>query len=76
MIRSVTIKESQQRSHTIEVNKAFAENLPWKDTTAFDRQTRGLIAELTGDAAIVRDEFPHYADMSVDEIPNTVNPSS
>ncbi len=61
--------------HTIEANKAFAENLPWKDTTAFDRQTRGLIAELTGDAAIVRDEFPHYADMSVDEIPNTVNPS-
>ncbi len=25
--------------HTIEANKAFAKNLPWNDTTAFERQS-------------------------------------
>ncbi len=31
--------------HTIRANSAVASILPWEDTSAFDRTTRGLIAE-------------------------------
>ena len=60
-------------SHTIEANNALAKTLPWKDTTAFDRSKRGLIAEF-GDhrAGELKNRMAH---LDNDEIPASVNPS-
>ncbi|PMN62813.1 alkyl/aryl-sulfatase [Enterovibrio norvegicus] len=62
--------------HTISANAALAKTLPWDDTTAFDRTTRGLIAEFgTHEAGELKNRFEYMTDMSVDDLPPTVNPS-
>ena len=61
--------------HTTQANEAFAKHLPWNDNTAFERTNRGLVAELEGEAATVRDRFPHYSTMNLNELPDSVNPS-
>lgn len=61
--------------HTTQANEAFAKHLPWNDNTAFERTNRGLVAELEGEAATVRDRFPHYSIMNLNELPDSVNPS-
>ncbi len=62
--------------HTIKANADVAKILPWEDTTAFDRTTRGLIAEFgTHEAGELKNRFEYMTDMSVDDLPPTVNPS-
>ncbi|WP_375750418.1 alkyl/aryl-sulfatase [Vibrio sp. HN007] len=62
--------------HTVEANAAVSKMLPWEDTTAFDRTSRGLIAEFgTHEAGELKNRFEYMTDMSVDDLPSTVNPS-
>ncbi|MGR5296588.1 alkyl/aryl-sulfatase [Vibrio mediterranei] len=63
-------------SHTIEANQALAATLPWEDTSAFERTQKGLIAEFGNHAAgELKNRFEFMAEMSVEDIPPTVNPS-
>ncbi|MGR5091809.1 alkyl/aryl-sulfatase [Vibrio maritimus] len=63
-------------AHTLEANQALAATLPWEDTSAFDRTKRGLIAEFgTHAAGELKNRFEFMAELSVDAIPPTVNPS-
>ncbi|WP_163391889.1 alkyl/aryl-sulfatase [Enterovibrio norvegicus] len=62
--------------HTINANAALSKTLPWNDTSAFDRTTHGLIAEFgTHEAGELKNRFEYMTDMSVDDLPPTVNPS-
>ncbi len=62
--------------HTLNANTELAKQLPWNDTTAFDRTRKGLIAEFgTHEAGELKNRFQYMSDMSVDELPATVNPS-
>lgn len=62
--------------HTIAANAALAQKLPWKDTTAFERTQRGLIAEFgTHAAGELKAKFDYMDAMSVKDLPPTVNPS-
>ncbi len=62
--------------HTQETNQSLAKNLPWNDVSAFERTQKGLIAEFGNHAAgELKNRFQYMMDMSVDEIPTTVNPS-
>ncbi|MFC5077791.1 Metallo-beta-lactamase superfamily protein [Vibrio thalassae] len=63
--------------HTIDANNKLDKTLPWHDVSAFERSTRGLIAEFGDhDAGILKNSFDH---MNVDDVradrPDTVNPS-
>ncbi|WP_257279564.1 MULTISPECIES: alkyl/aryl-sulfatase [unclassified Endozoicomonas] len=63
-------------AHTQRANQNLAKNLPWKDVSAFDRTRKGLIAEFGNHAAgELKNRFQYMTDMSIDEIPATVNPS-
>ncbi|MCE2572365.1 alkyl/aryl-sulfatase [Motilimonas eburnea] len=62
--------------HTVTANAALAKRLPWQDTSAFERTTRGLIAEFgTHEAGELKNRFEYMADMSPQDLPSTVNPS-
>ncbi|WP_413283463.1 alkyl/aryl-sulfatase [Vibrio sp. MA40-2] len=62
--------------HTVKANALMSTTLPWDDTSAFDRTTRGLIAELgTHEAGELKNRFEYMTDMSVEDLPPTVNPS-
>ncbi|MDG3084901.1 alkyl sulfatase dimerization domain-containing protein [Vibrio hannami] len=62
--------------HTIAVNKELAKQLPWEDTSAFERTQKGLIAEFgTHEAGELKNRFEYMSDMTVDELPASVNPS-
>ncbi|MCP3700469.1 MAG: alkyl/aryl-sulfatase, partial [Aliivibrio sp.] len=61
---------------TENANTTVAKSLPWEDTSAFKRTTRGLIAEFgTHEAGELKNRFEYMADMSVDDLPPSVNPS-
>ncbi|GLP97105.1 alkyl/aryl-sulfatase [Paraferrimonas sedimenticola] len=63
-------------AHTVTANKALAKTLPWQDTTAFERTQKGLIAEFgTHAAGELKNRFQYMAEMNVDELPSSVNPS-
>lgn len=68
-------KGKSATKHTVQANESFAKHLPWNDVSAFERTNRGLVAELDGDAASVRNRFPHYDQMNLKDLPETVNPS-
>ncbi|WP_413112193.1 alkyl/aryl-sulfatase [Thaumasiovibrio sp. DFM-14] len=62
--------------HTVKANAQVSKNLPWEDTSAFARTSRGLIAEFgTHEAGELKNRFEYMTDMSVDDLPPTVNPS-
>ncbi|MDF2155377.1 alkyl sulfatase dimerization domain-containing protein [Vibrio sp. CAU 1672] len=62
--------------HTQSMNAQLAQQLPWNDTTAFERTQKGLIAEFgTHQAGELKNRFAFMAEMSVEQIPTTVNPS-
>lgn len=62
--------------HTQQANQSLAKNLPWNDVSAFERTQKGLIAEFGNHAAgELKNRFQYMMDMSVEEIPTTVNPS-
>ncbi|TFH89929.1 alkyl/aryl-sulfatase [Vibrio ouci] len=62
--------------HTVKANAAMTKILPWEDTSAFERTTRGLIAEFgTHEAGELKNRFEYMTDMSVKDLPPTVNPS-
>ena len=62
--------------HTTKANAAVAKILPWEDTSAFERTKRGLIAEFgTHEAGELKQRFNYMTDMSVDDLPPSVNPS-
>ncbi len=50
-------------THTKQANAELAKQLPWHDTSAFERTGRGLIAEFGSQ------------EMNVAQLPDTVNPS-
>lgn len=62
--------------HTIAANAELAGRLPWQDDSAFERTNRGLVAKF-GDhsAGEVKNRFGFKENMSVEEVPDTVNPS-
>lgn len=61
---------------TENANTAVAKTLPWEDTSAFKRTTRGLIAEFgTHEAGELKNRFEYMADMSVEDLPPSANPS-
>ena len=63
-------------THTQNANAELAKQLPWQDTTAFERTQRGLIAEFgTHEAGELKNRFQYMSTMSLDEMPSTVNPS-
>ncbi|MGD8172737.1 alkyl/aryl-sulfatase [Vibrio sp. TRT 21S02] len=63
-------------THTKQANAAVARILPWEDTSAFQRTARGLIAEFgTHEAGELKNRFEYMTDMSVEDLPATVNPS-
>jgi alkyl sulfatase BDS1-like metallo-beta-lactamase superfamily hydrolase len=63
--------------HTIAVNAKLAQRLPFDDMTAFEQQSRGLIASFgdhdAGDARRAFEKF--YGAAKADGAPDTVNPS-
>ncbi|WP_261817511.1 alkyl/aryl-sulfatase [Vibrio gallicus] len=62
--------------HTAKENAQLAKTLPWQDTSAFSRTERGLIAEFgTHEAGELKNRFEYMTDMSVTDLPATVNPS-
>ena len=62
--------------HTVKANKAMTKILPWEDMSAFERTTRGLIAEFgTHEAGELKNRFEYMANMSVKDLPPTVNSS-
>ncbi|MCJ2376266.1 MBL fold metallo-hydrolase [Vibrio sp. ZSDZ34] len=62
--------------HTQQANQSLAKNLPSNDVSAFERTQKGLIAEFGNHAAgELKNRFQYMMDMSVEEIPTTVNPS-
>ena len=62
--------------HTQQANQTLAETLPWEDISAFERTRKGLIAEFGNHAAgELKNRFDYMTDMSVSDIPATVNPS-
>lgn len=62
--------------HTIAVNKELAKQLPWEDTSAFERTQKGLIAEFgTHEAGELKNRFEYMSEMTVDQLPASVNPS-
>lgn len=62
--------------HTKQANEALAKQLPWQDVTAFERTQKGLMAEFgTHEAGELKNRFEYMSDMSVDQLPASVNPS-
>lgn len=62
--------------HTVKANAELAKNLPWEDTSAFDRTNRGLIAEFgTHEAGELKNRFEYMTELEVEDLPPTVNPS-
>lgn len=62
--------------HTQLANQQLAQQLPWQDVTAFERTQKGLIAEFGNhEAGELKNRFDYMADMSLEQLPATVNPS-
>ncbi|MGR5470338.1 alkyl/aryl-sulfatase, partial [Vibrio astriarenae] len=62
--------------HTQRANATLAKDLPWQDVSAFDRTKKGLIAEFgTHEAGELKNRFEYMSDMSVEQLPASVNPS-
>lgn len=62
--------------HTKLANQALAKQLPWQDVTAFERTHKGLIAEFGNhEAGELKNRFDYMSEMSVEQIPASVNPS-
>ena len=62
--------------HTKLANQELAQQLPWQDVTAFERTQKGLIAEFGNhEAGELKNRFDYMADMSLEQLPATVNPS-
>ncbi len=54
----------------------MAKTLPWQDISAFERTNKGLIAEFgSHEAGELKNRFDYMSDMSVDQLPASVNPS-
>ncbi|EIO3968772.1 MBL fold metallo-hydrolase [Vibrio vulnificus] len=63
-------------THTKQANAELAKQLPWHDTSAFERTGRGLIAEFgSHQAGELKQRFDYMAEMNVAQLPDTVNPS-
>ncbi|HAS8370005.1 TPA: MBL fold metallo-hydrolase [Vibrio vulnificus] len=63
-------------THTKQANAELAKQLPWHDTSAFERTGRGLIAEFgSHQAGELKQRFDYMAEMNVAQLPETVNPS-
>lgn len=63
-------------AHTKQANAELAKQLPWHDTSAFERTQRGLIAEFgSHQAGELKLRFHYMAEMNVEQLPETVNPS-
>ncbi|WEM45715.1 alkyl sulfatase dimerization domain-containing protein (plasmid) [Photobacterium sp. DA100] len=63
-------------THTLNANAELAKQLPWQDTTAFERTQKGLIAEFgSHEAGELKNRFQYMSGMSLDELPSSVNPS-
>ncbi|HAS6218516.1 TPA: MBL fold metallo-hydrolase [Vibrio vulnificus] len=63
-------------AHTKQANAELAKQLPWHDTSAFERTQRGLIAEFgSHQAGELKQRFRYMAEMNVEQLPETVNPS-
>ncbi|HAS6266243.1 TPA: MBL fold metallo-hydrolase [Vibrio vulnificus] len=63
-------------AHTKQANAELAKQLPWHDTSAFERTQRGLIAEFgSHQAGELKQRFHYMAEMNVEQLPETVNPS-
>jgi alkyl sulfatase BDS1-like metallo-beta-lactamase superfamily hydrolase len=61
--------------HTKQANAALATQLPWQDTSAFERTQKGLIAEFgTHEAGELKNRFEYMSDMGTDQLPASVNP--
>jgi len=62
--------------HTKLASQELAQQLPWQDVTAFERTQKGLIAEFGNhEAGELKNRFDYMADMSLEQLPATVNPS-
>ncbi|PSU36091.1 alkyl/aryl-sulfatase [Photobacterium lutimaris] len=62
--------------HTLNANAELAKQLPWHDSSAFERTQKGLIAEFgTHEAGELKNRFQYMSGMSLDELPDSVNPS-
>lgn len=62
--------------HTTLANQQLAKQLPWQDVSAFERTQKGLIAEFGNhQAGELKNRFDYMSDMSVEQLPATVNPS-
>lgn len=63
-------------AHTAKANTQLSKQLPWQDTSAFNRTSHGLIAEFgTHEAGELKNRFEYMTEMSVEDLPATVNPS-
>ncbi|WP_028022273.1 alkyl/aryl-sulfatase [Enterovibrio calviensis] len=61
---------------TKQTNAELAKQLPWQDTSAFDRTQRGLVAEFGAhQAGELKQRFDYMNTMNLNELPDTVNPS-
>ncbi|WP_394209455.1 alkyl/aryl-sulfatase [Enterovibrio calviensis] len=71
-----TYKGKPATEQTKQANAELAKQLPWQDTSAFERTQRGLIAEFgSHQAGELKQRFDYMDTMNVDELPDTVNPS-
>ncbi|MEZ8823994.1 alkyl/aryl-sulfatase [Vibrio amylolyticus] len=63
--------------HTIQANRELANRLPFEDRTAFEEQSRGLIASFGDhDAGLARVPFINFMqNVNPEQYPETVNPS-
>ncbi|WP_295898885.1 alkyl sulfatase dimerization domain-containing protein [uncultured Vibrio sp.] len=63
--------------HTIKANRDLANRLPFEDRTAFEEQSRGLIASFGDhDAGLARIPFINFMqNVNPEQYPDTVNPS-
>ncbi|AUW05639.1 alkyl/aryl-sulfatase [Vibrio campbellii] len=62
--------------HTQRANATLAKDLPWQDVSAFERTKKGLIAEFgTHEAGELKNRFEYMSEMSVEQLPASVNPS-
>lgn len=62
--------------HTLNANAELSKQLPWQDTSAFERTQKGLIAEFGNhEAGELKNRFEYMSEMNLDELPDSVNPS-
>nr|WP_098414526.1 alkyl sulfatase dimerization domain-containing protein [Vibrio sp. ES.051] len=71
-----TYEGKDASTYTAVKNAEVAKTLPWGDTSAFERTQHGLIAEFgTHESGELRRRFSHMTDISISNVPDTVNPS-